>query len=173
MEKRIIRLTESDIQRIVKRVIKETLSVQSGTQLPKVSLLCETYYGPDNNRSVEFFDLSYAKSIGNQLYFNLSDTQSQVRQSYESSEDQIIISVEKITDTLKTYIANRVLQITGKQIDLTNTEFKDIMYYKQMGQNQQAFCSAVPNTDNEIPDVWINIFNNNNIAWDIKDEFEI
>ena len=92
-------------------------------------------------------------------------------QSYETESDgkQVIISVEEMSDVLKNYIKERVLSIKGEEIDLDKTEFKNVMILKGMGQGLQGFCSMSEPLSQE----WINVFDNNDIAWDLEGDFGI
>ena len=171
MKTRIINLNENDLMRIVKRVINESLSISSKTQLPPLNLKCQSYQSTTQSQEREFFDLNFVRIDGNRLIFNISPIQQATMQSYEveSGGEQVIISVEKMTDTLKNYIRQRVLDVTKKEIDLEKTTFKNIMYLKGMGQGLQGFCSM----SEPLSQLWINVFDNNNIAWDIEGDFGI
>jgi len=171
MKTRIINLNENDLMRIVKRVINESLSISSKSKMPGLNLKCQSYQSTKQLQEREFFNLNFVKIDGNKLIFNISPVQQATMQSYEVESDggQVIISVEKMTDTLKNYIKQRVLDVTKKEIDLNKTEFKNVMILKGMGQGLQGFCSM----SEPLSQTWINVFDNNNIAWDIEGDFGI
>ena len=178
MKTRIVNLNENDLMRIVKRVINESLSISSKAQIAGLNLKCQSYQSTKQYQEREFNNLDFVEAKDGtgeynvyDLIFETNPTQQATMQSYETESDgkQVIISVEEMSDVLKNYIKERVLSIKGEEIDLDKTEFKNVMILKGMGQGLQGFCSMSEPLSQE----WINVFDNNDIAWDLEGDFGI
>lgn len=156
MRKKIVTLTENDLVRIVKRVLKEGQGLPTG----RLDLFCLNY---KNGQTGDFIDMVAQGTLSNTQYgkgFGIVKNENSPIPSDNisgSQDDSEYITIEKPTDVLKEYLSRRF-----PEIDFEKTDLKNLLYIKNF-IGSQGVCKATDNTDSE----WINFFESNGVAYNI------
>ena len=155
--KRIVRLTENDLVRIVKKIIKESEQLPTG----RLDLLCLNYR---NGQKGNFYDMTGIGQLSDSMYgkgFSITKNPSSAIPSDNPAggeDDTEYLTIEQPTDTLKEYLSKRF-----PNIDFSKTELKNILYIKNF-IGGQGFCKTTGSTDQD----WLDFFDKNNVSYNIK-----
>jgi hypothetical protein len=151
-----IRLTESDLVRIVKRIIKESEQLPTG----RLDLICVNYVSGEKGNFYDMVGVGQLSDTPNGKGFSIKKNPSSMIPSDNpagGSDDRQNLTIEQPTDTLKEYLKKRF-----PNIDFDKTQLKNMLYLKGL-LGGQGFCRTSESTDQE----WLDFFDRNNVTYKI------
>jgi hypothetical protein len=161
MEKNIITLTENDLYRIVKRVLKEE---QETLPTGALNLFCRNYTNKYGRGLIDMVGVGSTKETQFGTSFNVkkSERSDIPKDTAFGDEDFISDQVTTLeigvpTDTFKKY-----LMVRFPEIDLNKTELNNILYIKNFSGGQGA-CRVEEKTSQD----WIDWFKSKDVAFDL------
>jgi hypothetical protein len=145
--KKIVRLTESDLARIVKRIINEGITTSQITELANKELVTDLEYGTAGLT----MNARPMKKMGNSFYGKLDKTKEKPKKPYK---DKTIVSatVQFIPDTFEGCVG---------QITINSFSYRKVVDKKQFKNIKNINDSPVYDLIWECGDAWVSMCNEN------------